>query len=533
MDAVRRLVLLGVLVAAAQCAAAGIASADTLCVGSPGGTCNASFSGDGTGLQGALNSANSVTHPGDDTVLIDAGTYGGPFTYGSNSHGHVAVVGAGTAQTTLNISPAPLTSQSVITLGPSGESISGLTIAVNATSDTVTHTEIGLNMTDSTATDIAVTSDTSENVTGAGMNGGTLQQSSITFVNGVTTGNTGVSASGAVDVHDVSVVAQNGINHTGTPGTVSRASITSTFEGIEETGGTISVDDSLITVVKTSCCAGKGIAADNRNNTLSDNDMTINGRHLTIVGSGVSTVGALAVTVGNDANPDTAGLADATVNLADSVIFGPAGALSADADNHRTSAINTTYSAYDSSTVLTDDHPSGVPGFPVISPTNLIDLMATSPGFVNPGIDFHLGAGSALIDAGDPAAGGPATDRDGNPRVVDGQNVCPLSPRRDIGAFEFSPGAPADCTPATTAPPDTRIDKGPKKKTTRRKVKFVFSADQPGATFMCRLDRRPFAPCTSPAKFKVKPGKHTFQAEAVTAAGTDSTPATKKFRVVP
>jgi hypothetical protein len=48
-----------------------------------------------------------------------------------------------------------------------------------------------------------------------------------------------------------------------------------------------------------------------------------------------------------------------------------------------------------------------------------------------------------------------------------------------------------------------------------------------------KLDRKPFAPCTSPARFKVKTGKHTFQVEAVSAGGIDSTPAVRKFRVLP
>jgi len=237
------------------------------------------------------------------------------------------------------------------------------------------------------------------------------------------------------------------------------------------------------------------------------------------------------------ANPDTTGLANATVNLADSMIAGPEIPLEATADNHRQATIDTSYSNYDAAVppnILDDGSGNGgATGTPTISAINQTNF---TPGFVNPGTDFHLAAGSQLIDAGDPSSGGPATDLDGNPRVVDGHNVCPLSPRRDIGAFEFSPGPPADCVPAVTAPPvpDTRIDRGPKKKTAKHRVKFLFSADQPGATFMCSLDRRPFAPCTSPAKFKVKPGRHGFRVEAVNTAGAiDGTPAVKKFRVVP
>ena len=74
----------------------------------------------------------------------------------------------------------------------------------------------------------------------------------------------------------------------------------------------------------------------------------------------------------------------------------------------------------------------------------------------------------------------------------------------------------------------------PKLKTKKKKTKvsFSFSSDTAGATFKCKLDKGSFAPCTSPKKYKVKLGKHTFSVEAVSAAGTDSTPATFSFKVV-
>jgi hypothetical protein len=51
---------------------------------------------------------------------------------------------------------------------------------------------------------------------------------------------------------------------------------------------------------------------------------------------------------------------------------------------------------------------------------------------------------------------------------------------------------------------------------------------------MCKLDRRPFTPCSSPVKYRVRPGKHIFEVQATNTAGTpDSTPAVKKFRVLP
>ena len=84
--------------------------------------------------------------------------------------------------------------------------------------------------------------------------------------------------------------------------------------------------------------------------------------------------------------------------------------------------------------------------------------------------------------------------------------------------------------PKDTTPPNTTIGKGPKKvihaKGPKTRVKFTFSSTEVGSTFKCKLDKKAFAACTSPKTYKVKPGKHTFQVEAVDAAGNiDATPA--------
>ncbi len=96
------------------------------------------------------------------------------------------------------------------------------------------------------------------------------------------------------------------------------------------------------------------------------------------------------------------------------------------------------------------------------------------------------------------------------------------------------PPAPKSTSSAATTP-DTTLGSHPKKtvKTSknRAKVKFSFSSDAPGATFKCKLDKGAFAPCTSPKTYRVKRGKHTFSVEAVSAAGTDSSPATYSFKV--
>lgn len=110
------------------------------------------------------------------------------------------------------------------------------------------------------------------------------------------------------------------------------------------------------------------------------------------------------------------------------------------------------------------------------------------------------------------------------------------------GAHEGSQGSTpvaVGATPTTKVkppppPPQTSIGKKPPKKTKRRLAKFTFTSSQRGASFECKLDRKPFRRCSSPFKRKVKPGRHTFKVRAVNSAGTpDPSPATYRWRVLP
>jgi hypothetical protein len=105
----------------------------------------------------------------------------------------------------------------------------------------------------------------------------------------------------------------------------------------------------------------------------------------------------------------------------------------------------------------------------------------------------------------------------------------PSGPSRSIG---LSGTGTDGSSPADTLPPETTITKMPRRKTTKRRATFAFRADEDGSTFECSLDRHAFAPCTSPASFHVKRGKHSLEVRATDSAGnTDPTPAKARWRV--
>jgi hypothetical protein len=81
-------------------------------------------------------------------------------------------------------------------------------------------------------------------------------------------------------------------------------------------------------------------------------------------------------------------------------------------------------------------------------------------------------------------------------------------------------------------PPQAKLVKTPPKRSHDRTPTFRFSSNQPGATFKCRIDRKPFRPCHSPYTAKpLSPGRHRFSVFAIgkTAAGS---PATYAFTVL-
>jgi hypothetical protein len=92
-------------------------------------------------------------------------------------------------------------------------------------------------------------------------------------------------------------------------------------------------------------------------------------------------------------------------------------------------------------------------------------------------------------------------------------------------------GGPA--SPPDAAPPQTKIVKGPGGRARRGAARFRFESDEPGSSFQCRLDGKPFRPCRSPKGYKgLGSGAHVFEVRATDPAGNvDPSPAKRRFTV--
>jgi hypothetical protein len=140
-------------------------------------------------------------------------------------------------------------------------------------------------------------------------------------------------------------------------------------------------------------------------------------------------------------------------------------------------------------------------------------------------------------------------------------SACSASPLEYTAAAQSSPpgeegsgggggGGGSSPTPAPLAPapiptyrggipyvaPVTRITFGPAFKTRARHPAFRFadSTGQPGTSFVCEVDRRPWQPCSSPIRLKkLGRGKHVFEVEGINAAGVrEAQPAKRNFKLV-
>jgi hypothetical protein len=180
-------------------------------------------------------------------------------------------------------------------------------------------------------------------------------------------------------------------------------------------------------------------------------------------------------------------------------------------------------------------------GFNIDDGTSCGLFQPTDLSTTDPGLDAALAAnggptpthallpGSPAIDRGN--GFGEGVDQRGLPRPSDFLEIpnVPGGDGSDVGAVELqAPPAVLD-----TTPPQTRIDRGPPRKTRKRLARFRFSSSEVGSSFECKLDGRPFRPCASPFKRRVRRGRrHTFRVRAVDPTGNvDPTPAIRKWLV--
>jgi hypothetical protein len=156
------------------------------------------------------------------------------------------------------------------------------------------------------------------------------------------------------------------------------------------------------------------------------------------------------------------------------------------------------------------------------SPPGIAHNQTASPVFAGPANgDFHQDPSSPTVDRGTLDYGEGDVDIDGEPRI-DGFGV-------DIGADELVVGAP----PPDANPPDTRILKKPRARTSQRVARFKFGTTEPvNAVFMCRVDKREFRPCKSPLKLRVKRRRHTFSVYSIDESGNaDPSPDAYSWKV--
>jgi hypothetical protein len=86
-----------------------------------------------------------------------------------------------------------------------------------------------------------------------------------------------------------------------------------------------------------------------------------------------------------------------------------------------------------------------------------------------------------------------------------------------------------------TAPPPPTITARPRDRAPRGDATFSFTGTEASATFVCRLDDAPAAPCTSPYRLPgpLAAGGHAFAVQARDAAGNRSAPASATWTIVP
>jgi hypothetical protein len=409
---------------AATCAALAIpsvASAEDFCVGGPAG-CNGTPVAAG-GLKAALTAAES--NGTDDRFFLAPGVYSAD-AFAHKSPERVQIIGAGADKSILRGS---LADDAVLWLeGNPDSSVSSLTVQPTA------GMTAGLVLQGTRARHVSV------GPYGSGFTGfGAMLHGGGTFDDGrvdIGTSSTYavlVAYAGTVTGSTLHAPAGVGVEAIAGTATVRRSTIGAAYGGVADTSR-LTIADSVITGALVGGFAAPGMGGIGTTGTVDLDRVTIVGGKF----------GALA-------QADEAG-ENAAVHVKDSVI-----------SSVETPVARTATNGAAAATVTTDRSAYPAPATPVNDgPGKLVETghLTVGPNFVDEaGGDFHLAAGSPLIDAGTAGAlPAGATDRDGKPRASDGNGDC--APVPDIGAFEYQGTSPAACS-AAPAPPSTTGGSGP------------------------------------------------------------------------
>jgi Ca2+-binding RTX toxin-like protein len=128
----------------------------------------------------------------------------------------------------------------------------------------------------------------------------------------------------------------------------------------------------------------------------------------------------------------------------------------------------------------------------------------------------------------------------GDPAPVECESVYEADPNnfrtRTLLPPPPLPAPPPPPPPADKRPPQTRLGAHPRAllltQKKARRVAFRFTASEPGSSFRCKLDAKPYRLCASPRAYRVKLGRHVFRVFAIDPAGNrDRTPSFFKFRL--
>lgn len=139
--------------------------------------------------------------------------------------------------------------------------------------------------------------------------------------------------------------------------------------------------------------------------------------------------------------------------------------------------------------------------------------------------------------AGTPVAKGAASHLSAGFEVSVAKNSATTFSAVAIAAQHSGCSEPVTYTEDSTAP-RTRITMGPGVKTRKHKVVFRFqdiTEDPPGTTFVCKVDKAKWKPCSSPFDIKrLKPQHYVVSIRATDLAGNvERKPVKRRFIVVP